>query len=225
MSESNCILYKAPEITNENLSGVLVDLVPPVPPEHFYYFFEEDFKLFWYMPVRAYPGLLLKHQFIVYETYNQPLKWNLSGDVQEGMILDEDTGLFTWEPPMDKNGQTFDLTVRVTRLAGFPVSLENSFKLSVNTTDFIFVSAEGDDTNSGTKDKPLRNIKTALKSLSSGKGKTVILNMVPIKNGQAVRLVPSQLMENTRLRNQLLLAHGQGMITLFWIAKVMAQAM
>jgi hypothetical protein len=125
---------------------------------NFNQFISEDFKLFWYAPVRAYPGLKLRHQFIAYEAFNQPLLWQLIGP-PTGMRIDPNSGLLEWTPSLA--GIYKDIVVRVSRPDG--QYLERKFTVSVNTDDFIFVdSARGADSNAGGSSTPLRTISAAL---------------------------------------------------------------
>jgi hypothetical protein len=125
---------------------------------NFNQFISEDFKLFWYAPVRAHPGLKLRHQFIAYEAFNQPLSWQLIGQ-PTGMHIDPNSGLLEWTPL--SAGSYKGIVVRVSRPDG--QYLERAFTISVNTEDFIFVDgARGTDSNSGGLSAPLRTISAAL---------------------------------------------------------------
>lgn len=135
---------------------------------NFNQYIDNDFVLFWPYPSRAYPGLPLDFQFIVYEAFKQPLHWEVvSGPA--GMTITKE-GLLQWTPSQSQLGDQA-VTIKVTRESG--ESITKSFTTNVNTSDFVFVSLTGNDTASGQLDAPLRTIEKALRSIESGNGKTI----------------------------------------------------
>lgn len=135
---------------------------------NFNQYIDNDFVLFWPYPSRAYPGLPLDFQFIVYEAFKQPLHWQVvSGPA--GMTITQE-GLLQWTPSPSQLGDQA-VTIKVTRESG--ESITKSFTTNVNTSDFVFVSLTGNDTASGQLDAPLRTIEKALRSIESGNGKTI----------------------------------------------------
>lgn len=129
----------------------------------------QDFLLFWPQPTRAYPGIPLDFRFVVYEINNETLSWSLSG-APSGMTINSE-GRVQWTPTSGQSGQTFNVTATASRPSGG--SVQRAFSISVNTSDFVFVSTSGNDSNAGTLSAPYRTILKALQSIQSGNGKTI----------------------------------------------------
>ena len=139
-------------------------LAAPDPP-----YIDNDFVLFWSNPTRAYPGIDLDFRFVVYEKDNQPLTWQLSGG-PAAMTVDNN-GKITWIPT-DADVGSYTVTVRVTRQQGDYI--ERSFPLTVGTSDFVFVSTTGNDSNDGTKDHPFATMEHAMRSITTSNGSTLL---------------------------------------------------
>lgn len=131
-------------------------------------FLETDFKLFWHNPVRAHPNVPLDFHYSVYEKDNQPLNWELI-TAPDGMSITQD-GEVDWTATTQDIG-THQIQLKVTREdGGF---IERNFTLTVSTTDFIFVSTTGDDTNDGSINNPYKTIEYAMRQIQDGNGKTI----------------------------------------------------
>lgn len=131
-------------------------------------FIPEDFTLFWAHPARAHPEVPLDFQFIAYEISKQPLTFSLvSGP--SGMSLSS-SGLLSWTATNAQVG-SHSYTIRVSRQSGS--SIQRTFSVSVNTTDFIFVSPTGSNTNNGSRNQPLQTLDAAMRRVSNADGKTI----------------------------------------------------
>lgn len=133
-------------------------------------YIDTDFVLFWANPTRAYPGIPLDFRFVVYEKDNQGLLWQLL-NAPAGMAIDQ-SGEIAWTPSDAQIG-SYTITVRVTRQAGDHI--ERTFTLVVGTDDYIFVATDGSDSNDGSLSAPFATIERAMRSISSGNGKTILI--------------------------------------------------
>jgi Putative Ig domain len=130
----------------------------------------EDFILFWPNPVRAHPNVPIDFRFTFYDAHNKGVNWQLI-NAPSGMNINSE-GLVSWTPSSAQVGN-YSITIRLTRNDG--VVRERTFSLSVNTSDFVFVSTQGSDSNSGTISSPYRTILQAMNSIANGNGKTIYI--------------------------------------------------
>lgn len=132
-------------------------------------YLETDFKLFWDNPVRAHPGVPLDFHYSVYEKDNQPLTWELI-TAPTSMTISQD-GEVDWTATNADIG-THQIQLKVTREdGGF---IDRNFILTVNITDFLFVSTTGDDiNNNGTINSPYKTIEHAMREIQNEDGRTV----------------------------------------------------
>ncbi len=133
-------------------------------------YLETDFKLFWHNPTRAHPGVALDFHYSFYEKDNQKLAWELI-TAPTGMTINQD-GEVDWTASTADIG-THQIDLRVTREDGD--FIDRTFTLTVNTTDFLFVSTTGDDSNDGSIDSPFGSIEYAMREIQSSNGKTIYI--------------------------------------------------
>jgi hypothetical protein len=130
----------------------------------------EQFQLFWPMPIRAHVGVDINFRFCWYEVNNEQLGWALS-NAPAWMSINPSTGLVSGVPPSE--GTHFNITVIAQRASG--LQFQRQFNCTVENDNFVFVSPSGNDSNPGTLASPKLTIAGACATLNNVTGKTIYL--------------------------------------------------
>lgn len=119
--------------------------------------------------LRAYPGARYEARPAV-TGGTWPYRFALRG-APSGMAIDARSGAITWTAPQAEAS----VPVTVTALDQAGQKAEQTFRITVGTAGFVFVSPEGDDANPGTFEKPWKTVMRAAQPVADPAGTTLYL--------------------------------------------------
>jgi hypothetical protein len=128
--------------------------------------------VFWPRPVRAHPAVPFELAIVAYDPAGSPLCFAIE-DAPAAMTIDA-AGTLRWTPSeADVAASPHRFRVHVTTSAGGRVTIDAS--MTVSTSDFVFVSPDGDDGASGALDAPFATIERGLEALDPSGPHTVVV--------------------------------------------------
>lgn len=156
--------------------------VIPEPVEDFdrSHWIDESFKVFEFVPHRAHTGIALDFDFSAYEVHNRNLQWTLEhGPAGMAIQVAGDRAKLTWMPPQEEGSFPVSVLVRNSETSE---TRRLAWSIRVDSSEFLFVSPNGSDTNAGSVGQPLRTVRAALDRILAGStaevpvaGKTILL--------------------------------------------------